>query len=303
MPPDYKFTGVEGANNIIGEEIIEPSNLETIDYAFYDFVKEQIQVRTTTNKGWKEVPIIWASPERAFFSKEKKELADLDGTLIFPIMSIERSSVSKATTNKGALYGAPPNMIGKYYGGRIMISRRIVADKTTNFAAAQNIKRFGNSSNRVPNKQPYYPIKNNKKVVYETLLIPQPVFLNIGYNITLKSNYQQQMNQMIQPFISLGGHINSFLIKRSGHSYETFLKTDLSQNNNLSSYDSEEKLYETTISFDVLGYTIGEGLNQERPKIIKRENAVEVKIPRERVIVGDTFDYEVDSANSPFYRD
>ena len=77
----------------------------------------------------------------------------------------------------------------------------------------------------------------------------------------------------------------------------------MSQNNNLSSYDSEEKLYETTISFDVLGYTIGEGLNQERPKIIKRENAVEVKIPRERVIVGDTFDYEVDSANSPFYRD
>ena len=32
---------------------------------------------------------------------------------------------------------------------------------------------------------------------------------------------------------------------------------------------------------------MGESPNGDRPKIIKRENAVEVKIPRERVILGD----------------
>ena len=40
-------------------------------------------------------------------------------------------------------------------------------------------------------------------------------------------------------------------------------------------------------SIEVLGYIIGEGANQERPKIVIRENAVEIKIPRERVILGD----------------
>jgi hypothetical protein len=111
------------------------------------------------------------------------------------------------------------------------------------------------------------------------------------------------MNQMVQPFASLGGHVNSFVIKKDGHVYETFLQSDLAQDNNISSFSEEERIYNTNISFKVLGYLIGEGDNQKRPTIVKRQNAVEVKIPRERVIMGDLHDYEVDSANSPFYRD
>ena len=45
--------------------------------------------------------------------------------------------------------------------------------------------------------------------------------------------------------------------------------------------------YETDINIEVMGYLIGEGENQEKPKIVKRENAVEFKIGRERTIMGD----------------
>ena len=73
MPPkDYSYTGVEDANDVLSDTLIEPSNLETIDFAFYDFINEKMDIRAETNKGWKKVPIIWASPERAFFSKGKK---------------------------------------------------------------------------------------------------------------------------------------------------------------------------------------------------------------------------------------
>ena len=41
----------------------------------------------------------------------------------------------------------------------------------------------------------------------------------------------------------------------------------------------------------LLGYIIGEEPNGERKRIIKRESAVKVKIPRERVIFGDIPDY------------
>ena len=78
MPVDYSYTGIENANDIIKDIIVEPSNLETIDYAFFNFVDDKISIHTQTNKGWKKVPLIWASPERAFFTKEKKELYDLD---------------------------------------------------------------------------------------------------------------------------------------------------------------------------------------------------------------------------------
>ena len=49
----------------------------------------------------------------------------------------------------------------------------------------------------------------------------------------------------------------------------------------------EQRNYETTIGIEVLGYLIGEGENQEKPKIVRRENAVEVKIGREKSIFGE----------------
>ena len=144
MPVDYSYTDIKDANNTIDEATIEPSNLETIDYAFYNFVNEEMEIRARTNKGWKKVPVLWASPERAFFAKEKKELYDLDGTLIYPIISVEKTSISKNLDKKGIYYGAPSFMDDPHHGGRIMLGRRIVQDKTTNFSVADNRKKFEN---------------------------------------------------------------------------------------------------------------------------------------------------------------
>ena len=70
-----------------------------------------------------------------------------------------------------------------------------------------------------------------------------------------------------------------------------FVDSNFAQNNNISNMTEEERQYTTTINVRVLGYLMGEGLNQERPKIIKKQNAVKVKIPREHVIVGDISDH------------
>ena len=48
-----------------------------------------------------------------------------------------------------------------------------------------------------------------------------------------------------------------------------------------------ERNYETNINIEVLGYLIGAGENEERPQIVKRENAVEFKFSREQTMVGD----------------
>ena len=49
----------------------------------------------------------------------------------------------------------------------------------------------------------------------------------------------------------------------------------------------EEKKYETVVKLKVLGYLIGSEKNQDTPKISIRENLVDLKFRRERVIVGD----------------
>ena len=291
MPDNPQYKGVENAKDNISVEEIQPSNLENIDFAFFDFVDSKMNTGATSNDGFKKVPVIWASAERSFLSKNDKDLRDGDGTLNLPLISIERTSVNKSLTRKGQYYGLSTNFSEDNRFGRITLARKVVKDKTNNFSVADNRKRFGNSANRIRNRQAYFPKKENDKVVYETLNIPLPNYLSINYTVTLRSEYIQQMNEIVAPFITLGSSINYFVIEKNGHKYETFLKEDFAQQNNISSLGTDERVYKTEISFEVLGYIIGEGPNGERPKIIKRENAVEVKISRERVITGDIPEY------------
>ena len=113
----------------------------------------------------------------------------------------------------------------------------------------------------------------------------------MNYEVTIRTEYVQQMNEILAPFITLGSSISYFVINKNGHRYETFLQEGLNLGNNVSSLGVDERTYSTKVSFEVLGYLIGEDPNGERPKIIKRESAVKVKIPRERVIFGDIPDY------------
>ena len=46
-----------------------------------------------------------------------------------------------------------------------------------------------------------------------------------------------------------------------------------------------ERRYETTVELKVIAALIGDGPNQETPKFVKRENAVDFKILRERSIL------------------
>ena len=278
---------------------IEPSTLETIDFAFYDFINDKMNLFVTRNEGRKKVPILWVSAERSFLAKHNKDLMDNDGALKLPILSIERTAVRKDLNKKGAYWGDPAAHHDPARGGRVLMSRKIVKDKTNNFAIADNIKKFGDV-NRTPNRQAYFPIKKNEKVVYETISMPIPVYLSIDYEVTIRSQYIQQMNNLTTPFATLGGHINSFLITRDSHEFETFLQSNFSYNNNVSNMGEDERTYETTFNFEVLGYIIGESPNGDRPKAIKTQNAVEVKIPTEHVILGDIPPY---NDGKGFYRE
>ena len=198
--------------------------------------------------------------------------------------------MNKSKTRKGTYYGLSGVLPEPDRFGRITISRKIVRDKTNNFTVADNRKKNGDV-NRISKRQAYFPKKQNNKVVYETLSIPMPVYVSMTYDVTIRTEYVQQMNDILASFITLGSSISYFVIKKNGHRYETFLQEGLTLQNNISSLGTEERMYSTKVSFEVLGYLIGEDPNGERPKIIRRESAVEVKIPRERVIFGDIPDY------------
>tara|TARA_R110002051_G_scaffold269748_2_gene329966 strand:- start:197 stop:1414 length:1218 start_codon:yes stop_codon:yes gene_type:complete len=258
-----------------------PSSIENVDKAMLNYLND-LTLFTSTKGGFQKTPVIWVSPERSFSSKREESFRDKDGTLILPIVSLERTELVKDPTRKGSAWAnILPDKDEK--GGVIQISRRIKQDKTSNFANRDAMRRRG---------QLNFPGMQNRKIVYESITIPLPIYVDVTYKIVLRTEYQQQMNELVTPFITTPGAVNYILVKSEGHRYEGFIQQSFSQENNFVSFTSEERKLETAIEIKVLAYLIGEGKNQKQPKFAIRENAVEIKIPRERIVFQDDPEHE-----------
>ena len=264
----------------------KPSSLETIDYALYEWLNDLMDLHCTTNEGWKKVPVTWVAGERS--GQRAKQIRSRTGAISFPIITIERTSVSKDPTFKGIYYGnLDPISFPK--GGSVKIARRIKQDKTANFLNAESARRFGVAGVVQPTKgQLNFPSKKEpRKIVYEILTVPMPVYLNITYTINIQTEYQQQMNEIAISFATKPGGINYFIARKDGYRYECFIQPDFAQENNVSNLGEDRRQFITSINIKTLGYVIGAGKNQETPHIAIRENAVVLKTPREHVIFGD----------------
>ena len=286
--PSYDHTEIEDTS-IISEKIITPSTLETIDTAVYNYINDRLNLFTTTNEDRRKVPIIWVSAERAFQVKNDPELRDTNEAVKLPVISIERKSVEKGLEIGKRNFGHMP-AYPDVRGGSIVVARRINQDKTANFQNAM--------ANR-KHKQMNFPRKVNKKVVYQTVTIPMPVYVLNTYTVALRTEYQQHMNELLTPFVTTPGVLNQVIVTYEDHQYSALIDGAFGFNNNLSNLSEEERTFETEITFRVYGYLIGEGDNQKTPKIVLRENAVEVKIGREQVI----FDDVNENLNRSFYRE
>ena len=90
---------------------LTPSTIETIDRSLFIWLNEELNIHSTTNKGWKKVPVLWQSAERAYHIKNDKDLRDSTGALKLPLISVERASITKSLTDKGGHYAAFQRML------------------------------------------------------------------------------------------------------------------------------------------------------------------------------------------------
>ncbi len=258
------------------------SRIEDIDYAITSWLKEDLDLSTITNEGNKRVPVIWQTPERAFQIKNNKELRTPDemggDAIILPVVTIERTGITKDPNNKGGFQAHIFSDKRNGRSGRLVIAKRIKQDKTRNFAVVGNTR-----TNSGGTRQKFFP-RQNKKVVIETLSIPIPIYVNLDYKIIVKTEYQQQMNDLTQPFMTRTGQINSFVMRRNGHIYEAFIDQGFNQSNNVANLGEDERQFTSEINIKVLGYLIGEGNSDDRPIVTKEESIVEIAFPRESIV-------------------
>jgi hypothetical protein len=258
------------------------SRIEDIDYAMMSWIKEDLDLTTLTNEGYKRVPVLWQTPERAFQIKNNRDLRDPNnnnsGAIVLPVITVERTAITKDPTRKGGYQAQIFSNKRNGRVGRMTIAKRIKQDKTRNFAVVGNTR-----TNTSGDRQKFFP-RVNKKVVIETLSIPIPIYVNLDYKITVKTEYQQQMNDLTQPFMTRTGQINSFVMRRNGHLYEAFIDQGFAQSNNVANLGEDERQFTSEVSIKVLGYLIGEGNSEDRPIVTKEESIVEITYPRETVV-------------------
>ena len=286
--PSHDYVGDDSVAQKLKEIEIAPSNLETIDGAMMRFIDEELNLYTTTNVGFKKTPVLWVSAERAYQLKHNKDLRDTEQTLILPLITVNRASVTKNPERKGSIY-ANLYPVADPKGGTITIARELNQKKTAEFQNAFAARKYGPDKN-VASKMANTNKRNMsiQRAVYETITIPIPTWVLVNYEITLRTEYQQQINELVQPFITIPG--NSRMPKRinfENHYYELFIQGDIANGSNMTDMGMTERNFEHTINIEVLGYLIGQGENQEQPKIVRRQNAVEFKLSREKVIFGD----------------
>jgi hypothetical protein len=265
----------------IEKPVFKSSNFETIDYSVYNWVENILGAYATTNEGFKKAPVVWLTNERAYQIKNNKELRQLDSdSLVFPLISIKRESTEKAKMNQRPIPGNlfKNRLVGRSYANPYYLSKSINQDKTKNFANATSLRLNG---------QLNFPTPPNQRVVYKKYWVPLPIYYNLAYSINLRADYQQQINELIQPFAVYTNNINTFLIYSEYHKYEAFIDDSLNTSDNIDSLGEEEKRYEATINLRVLGFVSDKGVNTEDQKVTVTENLVKVRFPREHVIMGD----------------
>ena len=251
------------------------STIENIDQSVVAWIKEDLSLSARTNEGFTNVPVLWQAPERAYQIKHEKALRDDGGSLKLPLVSVERTNIIKDPQRKGSFQAQLYSDKYAQRSGRIVLARRIVPDKTRNFAVAA-----GTRTNTGAARQRYFP-RTNKKVVVQFLSAPIPVYINAEYKISLRTEYQSQMNSLMSPFLARTGQINAVVLKRNGHLYEAFIDQTFAHNNTVAAMGDEMRMFTTDITIRVLGYLMGEGDNDDRPILTLEENAVEVTFPSE----------------------
>lgn len=270
---------------------LSPSKMEDIDYALYHYLNDKMNIFCDSNEGFRKVPVIFAGKERAFDIKADPTLrSDDDNILEYPLITIVKTTINQDPAKKGRYGVHVPPFFEVYPRGSIPIARQVLQSESRDRANATAIRRYGDGTNQTYQTFPF----DNQEVVYETLYVSMPAFIEITYEVKIVTNYRQQMNQILSPFMTRHPTPAVFPIKYEGHSYEAFLDPAWSAEGSSAALDTGERIFKSSTTLRVLGHIIGAQENEQVPNVIRTQSAAKVTVGRERTILGDTPEFHAD---------
>lgn len=196
---------------------IPPVGIEDVDVALFNLFEKEISLKVA-GEGMtaKKVPVIFASGEKWAILKKRRALRDANNSLILPLLTIVRNSITQDSSSDIAGRGINQqtgeliirrrldksdrnyqNLINRY----LLKNQKNVAIPTilsdTDEQLLTDRKVGSDSGTRLAiDSSLLANVKTNN--IYETVVIPTPQFCTLDYELTLWTQYTQHMNQLIE---------------------------------------------------------------------------------------------------------
>jgi hypothetical protein len=275
-----------------GRYEIKPVTIETVDQAAVDYFDKKLNVHVDTERGRSKVSVMYASGERWKLIR-KNNFRDENGTLILPIISVRRTDIDRTPGFGGMAQEVP----------EITVSS-VIHPKTSN---VQNLLRTRQENKHFPSVS---DPKASTAVVREYLTLPFPDFCTIYYEVSIWTQYQTQMNDILEKIFYKYEHMDQFvmpveydgkLMKGNSYYFVGFREGNVTPQSNVEDFTDQERIIKYAYAFktpvylildpkdEALAYEQGEAYregeyvegDQGKKVVYKTQSAINVKLSEE----------------------
>jgi hypothetical protein len=243
--PGRLSTGYEGESS--DSDFIPSLKIEDVDRAFFELFQSSLPLFYRSSKNsdgeQKRIPVIFSTGERFAIATKKEPVRDKNGALILPLISITRSGISQENSKGGGINDRQNELI---------IKRKISKEDPLYQSTQKTSNDFFESSGRV-----FYP--RLEKGIYETIVIPMPKYFTLSYEVTIWTQYLQQMNDVMQ--VMMGSYLqpgarNIKIDTKQGYWLVAYFGDEVSQDSNVSDFSDSERLLKASFTASVPAYLI-----------------------------------------------
>lgn len=233
-------------NDAAGTYTFPTIGIKDVDQSIVSYFKDRLSLSVETADGKrKSVPVIFASGERFAMIRDKKGLRDENKILILPLITVQRLDIDRTLGFAGMGIETP----------NIVVSKRVHPE--TNF-----------KQNLFEQRNKLWPTVRKNKVIYQIFTIPFPDFCTVYYQIMIWSQYQNEMNSILEKIFYTFDLQDSFVMPINYDKNEIKLKgkngffvgfretTSLASQNNFEEFTDDERIIRYQYNIKVPAYFV-----------------------------------------------
>ena len=222
--------------------------IKDIDEAVFYYFQNVIKPFVYQNGERREVPVIYAAPERWKSFQRDGYYRDKGGAIMLPILVIKRNTLSKDRTVANKLDSNQPNLYGV-------------------FSKSFSSKNFYSN----------FATLNNRKPVETFQVVAQPDYVTLEYSCIIQTYYMEQLNKIVEACEyasdSYWGNPERFQFRAFIDSFNTATELTINQ----------DRLVKGIFNIRLRGYIIPDTIQKELNSMKKYNSKAKVTITSEVV--------------------